>query len=1059
MAELLAQSINGVIINHDLIKSFFLEKDISFNESSKLTYGLDWVLAEDMIKQKRNIVMDSICNYNEVLEQGTALARRYGYDYRYVECRVKDIDLLDRRLRDRVPMRCQLTGVTRPPPDVSGAHQTEDYHALYKKWMESPCRPADNSIVVDSSGSMEESLDYVLKQIILPTGMQTINHANLKSHSREEGFAGSFVPSIAIDPYASPRHPAILSGASVFPPNYWVVPVIDEREFAGKIDGSAPLTIFIQHRHLAERQLSIDEVHRRILSRREWSQGDMVLDKLVVHTKFAETGLVLSPLGQGYSQFTNESLYLDKSGSSASVALVLGRNGQAEFHKTCPHNGIDGNGRPWLERQLRFLESSVAVRETDIFVKPLRHRVAEDTISIAFPYVPSHSLAEIALAGTDFKSLLAILGDLLGEMAACVWPKSATQGPDDYIKQVHFSRMRRRVAIARAAMPELDDVAGYEWITLNGRRLLGFDSVLEALSRHPTINKIAPRTLGEIHGDLNFHNVLCSLDPNAHKPIVLIDPRGVPLLNDFARLEAFEPGDYSYDISKLKFSLSGFLEVRQGLYNLQGEGKSFELLLKDHPGSNTMRSTDHGLLENLSSVEKFSKWVDAIEPSGFHSLELRVLLGEAAHFVADSACALGRGKRAEVLPLFLIGLEKLNNILQQIEGKGSPSADRVDRFIGFEAAVESPSYGAAKIQSALLGSSDAGWTWDLLEVLIKSESTYATHRLLSELVGECLPEGTEVHVSTHAVEQVQFPCVLIHPFFGVRGQTGAVLSSIQKTNAFLKNGGVPQGTVDRLRIVTITSTGASTRSQYVSRQNDKLLSPGPWGVTPLRLILLEVNQLTFPCAGRWTVENDSFFVLSRALRAKGDCLCLLTSKRRTTGSSSSWRVCIDSTSESDGRTFATGFREIGPHEKRTTLLRPTSAIFIPNDLGQALAQLEEDYATRSSLLLTDLVLARFMQRDEWIELCHSRGFGVNSDLAWSNAERMASLFPQVELAYGGDEMVFQHFGSNSEYIRLVEGVGDSPLLTSLAYLPSATKWLRRYLRKRAASKPLVDAPR
>ncbi|KAL9129384.1 MAG: hypothetical protein Q9217_002148 [Psora testacea] len=151
-------------------------------------------------------------------------------------------------------------------------------------------------------------------------------------------------------------------------------------------------------------------------------------------------------------------LYLDESVSSASVALVLGCNGEAEVHRTCSHDGVDGNGRPWLERQLLFLGSSVAMRETGILLKPPRHRVGEGTVSIAFPYVSSHSLAEMALAGMDADALLAILDDLLGEIAACVWPKSAVPGPDDYIEQAHFSRMRRRVATARAAVPELDDI-------------------------------------------------------------------------------------------------------------------------------------------------------------------------------------------------------------------------------------------------------------------------------------------------------------------------------------------------------------------------------------------------------------------------------------------------------------------------------------------------------------------------------------------------------------------------------------------------------------------------
>ncbi|KAK7403505.1 hypothetical protein QQX98_010735 [Neonectria punicea] len=85
MATLLAQSIDAVVINHDLIKAFFLENDVSFDKSAELTYGFDWILAEDMIKQGRDVVMDSTCNFNEMLDQGTALAFKYGYEYTLVE--------------------------------------------------------------------------------------------------------------------------------------------------------------------------------------------------------------------------------------------------------------------------------------------------------------------------------------------------------------------------------------------------------------------------------------------------------------------------------------------------------------------------------------------------------------------------------------------------------------------------------------------------------------------------------------------------------------------------------------------------------------------------------------------------------------------------------------------------------------------------------------------------------------------------------------------------------------------------------------------------------------
>ena len=104
-----------------------------------------------------------------MLDQGTALARRYGYDYRYVECRFDDVDLLDRRVRNRVSLRSQRTGVNCPPPDASGGRNSEDYRALLSRRIENPCRPAGDAIAVDSTDSPEEYLDYILRQIVPPT--------------------------------------------------------------------------------------------------------------------------------------------------------------------------------------------------------------------------------------------------------------------------------------------------------------------------------------------------------------------------------------------------------------------------------------------------------------------------------------------------------------------------------------------------------------------------------------------------------------------------------------------------------------------------------------------------------------------------------------------------------------------------------------------------------------------------------------------------------------------------------------------------------------------------
>ncbi|KAL2060773.1 hypothetical protein VTL71DRAFT_9415 [Oculimacula yallundae] len=171
IARLLADSLDAIVINHDLIKSFFLENlpDSTFDQSAKLTYGLQWTLAEDWMKQTRPVIIDSICNYKETLDRGTLLAKQYGYEYKYIECKVDDIDVLDQRLRSRASVRSQRRGVADPALDATNANMSsEDYRAQYINWMDNPYRPAHSSIaiLVDSSHEPHQCLEELLKVLI-----------------------------------------------------------------------------------------------------------------------------------------------------------------------------------------------------------------------------------------------------------------------------------------------------------------------------------------------------------------------------------------------------------------------------------------------------------------------------------------------------------------------------------------------------------------------------------------------------------------------------------------------------------------------------------------------------------------------------------------------------------------------------------------------------------------------------------------------------------------------------------------------------------------------------
>ncbi|KAI9826025.1 MAG: hypothetical protein M1826_006823 [Phylliscum demangeonii] len=169
VAGLLAPSIGGVVIDHDIIRSSLLESNVPFEEAAKHAYRLQWTLADALMRQGFSVVIDSTCNFPEVLERGASCAREHGYAFWYVECKVQDIDLLDQRLRTRGSMISQRTGVDRPPAAAAaaaGSANGQDSQALFKKWIEHPCRPQDNALVVDSTEDPETLRDSILERII-----------------------------------------------------------------------------------------------------------------------------------------------------------------------------------------------------------------------------------------------------------------------------------------------------------------------------------------------------------------------------------------------------------------------------------------------------------------------------------------------------------------------------------------------------------------------------------------------------------------------------------------------------------------------------------------------------------------------------------------------------------------------------------------------------------------------------------------------------------------------------------------------------------------------------
>lgn len=112
LARELVRRLRLVALDHDVTKSALLAHR-PFDAAGAESYAVLLALADDLLAQGHNVVIDSPCLYETLLASGQALATRHAVAYRYIEC-VASLELLDQRLRTRAARPSQLRHVDEP---------------------------------------------------------------------------------------------------------------------------------------------------------------------------------------------------------------------------------------------------------------------------------------------------------------------------------------------------------------------------------------------------------------------------------------------------------------------------------------------------------------------------------------------------------------------------------------------------------------------------------------------------------------------------------------------------------------------------------------------------------------------------------------------------------------------------------------------------------------------------------------------------------------------------------------------------------------------------------
>lgn len=121
VAAHVVDTFGAVAVDYDVLKTAVLDAGFDLADSTKAAYEVMYAQADHLLAQGHSVVMDSPCFWPRILTEGMEIASRHNATYRYIECQIDDLKLLDERLRARPRLRTHRPAVNIPPPDAAGA--------------------------------------------------------------------------------------------------------------------------------------------------------------------------------------------------------------------------------------------------------------------------------------------------------------------------------------------------------------------------------------------------------------------------------------------------------------------------------------------------------------------------------------------------------------------------------------------------------------------------------------------------------------------------------------------------------------------------------------------------------------------------------------------------------------------------------------------------------------------------------------------------------------------------------------------------------------------------
>lgn len=151
ISTLISKNMGTVVLDRDVIKNSMLEAGIEGQILADASYKVVFELASDLLGKGLNVIIDTPCYYQDIINNGQEICLKNNSKYKYIECIVGEYQIIDERLKTRKRLQTQIESVSE-----------EKYYSSYDK----SAKPINvEYLTIDTSEHDKINLDKIIEYI------------------------------------------------------------------------------------------------------------------------------------------------------------------------------------------------------------------------------------------------------------------------------------------------------------------------------------------------------------------------------------------------------------------------------------------------------------------------------------------------------------------------------------------------------------------------------------------------------------------------------------------------------------------------------------------------------------------------------------------------------------------------------------------------------------------------------------------------------------------------------------------------------------------------------